>query len=131
MALVLDTRFLIAHTFPPTREDRDRIKLFTARIRREKLYIPSIVLVEYLKVAGRRIGGEAARVRLRSWINAGAEVIFLSEESAFKAGNLSLRNPRVPLADIIIAAIAATCNATIVSDDPHFSVLGARTIWYK
>lgn len=58
MALVLDTRFLITHTFPPTKKDRDKIRFFIAKIRREKLYMPSVVVVEYIKVTDR---GSAAK----------------------------------------------------------------------
>jgi len=131
MALVLDTSFLVTHTFPPTREDREKIREFVARIRREKLLIPSIVVVEYIKVVGKRIGKERASVRLRSWIDSGAKVVFLTEELAFKAGELALKNPNAPLADVIISVIVSAYNARVISSDLHFNVLGIKTIWYK
>ncbi len=131
MALVLDTRFLIAHTFPPTYDDRDKIRVFIAKIRQEKLIIPAIAIVEYIKIAGKRIGQEAAKVRIRAWIEAGAQVAGLTEEMSFKAGILALKNPNIPLADVIIATIASSYNAQIVSDDPHFEMLGVKTLWYK
>jgi len=31
LALILDTRFLIAHTFPPTERDREKIREFVGR----------------------------------------------------------------------------------------------------
>ena len=131
MALILDTRFLIAHTFPPTYEDRERVERFVTKILQEKFFIPSVVIVEYVRVAGRRIGKEAVSVRLRSWINAGAEVVPLTEELAFKAGELALKNPGVPLADTIVAVTALSLKARVVSDDPHYTMLGVKTVWYK
>jgi hypothetical protein len=40
MALILDTKFLIAHTFPPSDEERRSIANFLSRISKEKLIIP-------------------------------------------------------------------------------------------
>ncbi len=132
MALILDTRFLLAHTFPPTREDRDKIAKFTAKtLQKEKIAIPSIVAVEYIKIAGRKIGKTAATTRLNAWLNYGAEYIPLTKQAAIKAGTLLLAHPNVPTADAIISAIALTLRAKIVSDDPHFDALGAPKIWYK
>ncbi|RLF00515.1 MAG: hypothetical protein DRJ57_00795 [Thermoprotei archaeon] len=132
MALILDTRFLIAHTFPPTREDRERITRFTARVLgRERLLIPGVVAVEYIKVAGRRLGRAAAVARLSLWLNSGAEFTPLSKEAAMKAGELLLKGPDVPTADAIIAATALTLHAKVVTDDPHFDALGIKRIWYR
>ena len=131
MALVIDTCFLLTHTFPPTPEDREKLKHFTAKIHSETLLIPSIVITEYIKIAGRRIGKDSANIKLRHWINAGAKVIDLTEEIAFKAGDLALKHPQIPLADIIIATIAHLHNAKVITDDKHFDKLGVKTIWYK
>lgn len=132
MALVLDTCFLIAHTFPPSREDRDRITRFTTRLLgEEKFVIPSIVAVEYIKVAGRRLGRVAATTRLNAWLNSGAEFAPLSKEVAVKAGELSVRYLDVPIADVIIAAIAMSLHARVVTNDHHFDALGVRKLWYR
>ena len=132
MALVLDTRFLIAHTFPPSGEDRERIARFAAKVlREERLVIPSVVAVEYIRVAGRRLGRVAAVARLNLWLNSGAELAPLSREIAVKAGELSLGRPDVPLADAIIAAVALSLRAKVVSDDPHFDALGIKRVWYE
>jgi len=51
VALVIDTRFLLAFTFPPTREDRRLLYMFFRnRVLREDTVIPSIIVTEYLKV---------------------------------------------------------------------------------
>jgi len=132
LALVLDTRFLIAHTFPPSREDRDRVARFAARILgRERVAMPSIVAVEYIRVAGRRIGRTAAVARLNMWLNSGAELAPLSRETAVKAGELSLKHPNVPIADAVIAAIALSMHARVVSDDTHYEELGVKRLWYR
>lgn len=67
----------------------------------EKLLIPSIVIIEYIKIVGKRIEKEGANIRLRSWIDSGAKVIFLTEKLAFKAGELAIKNPGIPLVDSI------------------------------
>jgi len=131
LALIIDTRFLIAHTFPPSIEDKKRIERFTARILKEKLLVPNIVVVEYIKIAGRRIGKEAAKTRLNLWRNIGVEIVSLTEELSFKAGELALKHPQIPLADTMIATIASKHNARIVTDDHHYNILGAKTLWYK
>ena len=132
MALVLDTRFLIAHTFPPSKEDRERIARFAARVlREERVVIPSVVAVEYVRVAGRRMGRAAAVTRLNVWLNSGAEFAPLSREAAVRAGELLLRRPDVPIADAMIAAVALSMRARVVSDDPHYDELGVKRVWYK
>jgi len=130
LALILDTRFLIAHTFPPSEDDRLALARFAQRLLREQLYISAISIAEYLKVAGARIGREAALARLRAWARQ-ASVAEVSREDAERAGLLLLSHPSVPVADAIIAAQSARLRAAVVSDDPHYRALGVRTIWYK
>jgi len=130
LALILDTRFLIAHTFPPTERDREKIREFVARSAREGLAIPSVVVAEFVKVAGRRLGSEAAEVRIRVWISGGAKVEPIDERVAFEAGRMALAKD-VPLADALVAAVAKSTGGVVVSDDPHFRVLGVKTTWYK
>ncbi len=131
MVLVLDTRFLIAHTFPPTEDEKKKLKGFSSRIARENLVIPPVVVVEFIKLAGSRLGREAAEVRLRRWIDTCAEVAHVGEEESFLAGRLALSHKKVPLADIMIGSIAKSLKAPVVSDDPHFVELGIKTVWYK
>jgi len=38
--LILDTRFLIAHAFPPSDEERRSVATFLSRISKERLLIP-------------------------------------------------------------------------------------------
>ncbi len=131
MALILDTRFLVAHAFPPTAEDRGAILSFAKLLAREQLLIPAVVVAEFIKVAGLRVGADAARARVRAWLAAGAGVAEVSYEDAEEAGLLLLRHQGVPVADALIAAIARRRGARVVSDDPHFRQLGVVTVWYK
>ena len=130
MALIFDTRFLITHTFPPNIEDKKRLSKFLSKIIDKKIYIPSIVVVEYIKVAGKRIGRISAEMKVKAWINSGVKIISLTSQTAFEAGKLALKNPNIPIADIIIAALAQKLRAKVVTNDPHFKEIGIRTTWY-
>jgi hypothetical protein len=46
MAVVLDTRFLMAHTFPPGAKEREMIASFTPRIASEGLLASTLSIVE-------------------------------------------------------------------------------------
>jgi predicted nucleic acid-binding protein len=131
VALILDTRFLIAHAFPPSDEERRSIAIFLSRISKEKLLIPSIVIIEFIKVAGTRVGAEQAGIKLRLWIARGTGVPSVDEEAAFLAWEMALRHRDVPMADVIIGAIAKQHKAAIITDDPHFKTLNLKTVWYK
>jgi predicted nucleic acid-binding protein len=131
VALILDTRFLIAHAFPPSDEERRGIAIFLSRISKERLLIPSIAIIEFIKVAGTRLGAEQAEIKLRLWMARGAGVLSVDEETAFLAGELALRHRDVPMADVIIGALAKQRKATVITDDPHFKTLSLKTLWYK
>lgn len=132
MALVVDTRFLLAYTFPPTREDRRLLyTFFRSRVLREDTVIPSIVVTEYLKVAGKIIGLSSSEIQVKRFEEAGVRVEPILDVDGYAAGRLALRYPNVPIADILIAVVAQRLRARIVTDDPHYEVLGVKTVWYK
>jgi predicted nucleic acid-binding protein len=87
VALILDTRFLIAHAFPPSDEERRSVTTFLSRISKERLLIPSIAIVEFIKVAGTRLGAEQAGVRLRLWIARGGGCFQSTRRPPFSLGN--------------------------------------------
>ncbi len=131
MVIVLDTRFLIAHTFPPTKEDRDAILRFLKKRGKENFVIPTIVISEFLRVAGRRIGKETAKVRIRAWLSSSRVSTFdLDREIAEMAGELALDH-QVPIADAIIASVAKKVSGIVATDDGHFRKLGVKVTWYK
>lgn len=131
MALILDTRFLIVHTFPPSREDREKLLEFEKKLAKETLLIPSIVVAEFIKVAGLKIGLAAARITVRNWLRAGALVSEITWEDADKAGEYLLKMPELPIADALVAAQAARLSAAVASDDHHLRALGVKLVWYK
>lgn len=129
MALILDTRFLIAHAFPPS--DEERRSVFPLKDIKGEVADPSIAIVEFIKVAGTRLGAEQAGIKLKLWIARGAGVLSVDEETAFLAGKLALRHRDVPMADVIIGALAKQHKAAVITDDPHFKTLNIKTVWYK
>ncbi|MDK2373022.1 MAG: PIN domain-containing protein [Candidatus Korarchaeota archaeon] len=131
MVIVLDTRFIIAHTFPPTKEDRDAILRFLRKHGGENFLVPTIVVSEFMKIAGRRIGEETAKVRIRAWLSSSRVSAFdLDKEIAEMAGELALEH-HVPIADAIIASVAKKVGGIVATDDEHFRKLGVRVTWYK
>jgi len=113
-------KILVAHTFPPSDEERRSIAIFLSRISKERLIIPSIVITEFMRVAGTRLGAEQARIKLKLWT---AGVLSVDEEIAFLAGELALRHKDIPIADVIIGAVAKQHKAAIITDDPHFKII--------
>ena len=92
--------------------------------------MPSIVLTEFIKYAGARIGEDAARTRLRVLKEKGLRTVPLTEKDALTAGSLLLANATVPIADALIASFVKTGSAEyVVTDDPHFKTLGVKTKW--
>jgi predicted nucleic acid-binding protein len=131
MSVVLDTRFFIAHSFPSTLDDRERIASFAVKVATEDLLASTVSIVEFVKVAGARIGRDAATTRLRVWKKGGLEFVPVSEEIGFVSGELAHSHPEVPLGEVVIAATARQASAVVVTDDPHYGGLGVKTLWFK
>lgn len=131
MALILDTRFLIAHSFPRSEDEREKIRGFLSRISKESLIIPPVVIIEFIKVSGSFIGLEQAKNRLRLWIGSGVETIPIDKDIALLAGENAFRHKDIPMADVIIGTVAKHLKATVVTNDPHFTILGVKTTWYE
>lgn len=130
MTAVADTRFLIVHTFPSTEVERDSIRGLMHRCLRERLIIPTVVLTEYLRIAGKKIGRQRATARILQLRESGAEFIPLDEKTAFLAGNMLLENREKPIGDAIIAATLVGKGASyVISDDPDFEDFGVTTRW--
>jgi len=126
---VADTRFLLVFEFS-TLEDKSRIETMMAKELLSGLLAPSIVLTEFLKISGARLGAEAARLRLNRLKDRGMHVLPITEEMALAAGGLLLRHGDVPIADALIASPVQTGEANyVITDDPHFKTLRVRTKW--
>ena len=130
MTSVADTRLLLTLEFPPTDALGATVELFFEKEISRQLFVPSIVLTEFIKYAGARIGEDAARTRLRILKEKGLRTVPLAEKDALIAGSLLLANATVPIADALIASFVKNGSAEyVVTDDPHFKTLGVKTKW--
>jgi predicted nucleic acid-binding protein len=116
--------------FPPNAETKQKTKTFIEKELKGRLLTPSIVITEFIEIAGARIGEEAAKNRLRLLKDLGMQIISLDEEHALIAGSLLLSHRNVSTADAIIASHVKTGKAEyVITDDPHFKALGVKTKW--
>jgi predicted nucleic acid-binding protein len=96
----------------------------------QQLIAPTIVLTEFIKLAGAVIGQEAAKNKLRQLEERGLQFVPLDEQHALVAGGILLSHGNIPIADAIIASYAKTGVAEyVLTDDPHFKMLGVKTRW--
>jgi predicted nucleic acid-binding protein len=127
---VADTRLLLTLEFPPTEALGAKVERFVEKEIARQLLAPSIVLTEFIKYAGARIGEDAARTRLRVLKEKGLRTVPLDEKNALTAGSLLLANANVPIADALIASFVKNGAAEyVVTDDLHFKTLGVKTRW--
>lgn len=130
MTGVADTRLLLTLEFPPSRDVKLKVERLFRRELARRLLIPSIVVTEFLKVAGFRIGFQAALTRIRLLKSMGAKVLSMDERLATTAGRLLLDNPNIPIADALIASPVIVGKADyVLSDDEHFRVMNVKTRW--
>jgi len=130
LTVVADTRLLLAFKFPPTKETKQRIVSLMEESLRRGLLVPSIVATEFIKLAGKRLGEEAALIFLKELTTRRATIIAIDEKVAIEAGKLALRHWNVSIADVLISATMIVHHAEhIVSDDPHFKDMRLRTKW--
>jgi predicted nucleic acid-binding protein len=128
---IADTRLLLTLEFPPTGEIRIKAADFVEKEIARHLLAPSIILTEFIEIAGARIGEDAAKTRIRLLRERGMRTVALDEEEALVAGSLLLSHRNVPIADALIASFVKTGVAEyVVTDDPHFKELGVRTKWF-
>ena len=125
-----DTRLLLTLEFPPSLETKKQVEELTQREIAKHLLAPSIILTEFIKIAGPRIGKEGAKTRLRLLKERGMRVVALEEREAMVAGDLLLSHQDVPTADALIASLVKTGAAEyVLTDDPHYKALGIKTRW--
>ncbi len=130
MTAIADTRLLLTLEFPPDKETKQRVEATVTRELASRLLAPSVVLTEFLKVAGARVGEATARLRLDLLKERGLRILALSEEMALSAGSLLLAHRDIPISDALIASPVKLGEADyVVTDDPHYKVLGVRTKW--
>ncbi len=130
MTSVADTRLLLTLEFPPTPQAKAQTRDFFEKQLREGIIAPSIVLSEFIKYAGPRIGEAAAKNRIRLLKEHGMKVAALDEECGIAAGCLLLSHRNVPLADALIASYVTLGFADrVLTDDPHYKTLNTKTKW--
>lgn len=130
MTSVADTRLLITFKFPSSEEVKHKIVRLIGHELPRKLLLPSIVITEYINIAGRRVGVETSLIHISELENRGTIIIKIDKEIAVEAGKLLIKHPEVPTADAIIAATAAIAKAEyVISNDPHFTKLETKTKW--
>ncbi len=128
---VADTRLLLTLEFPSTEETKKRTEDLARKEISRRLLAPSIILTEFIKIAGPRMGEDATRTRIRLLEERGMRIVALDEEEALVAGSLLLSHQDVPIADALIASFVKTGMAEyVVTDDPHYRTLGVRTKWF-
>jgi predicted nucleic acid-binding protein len=128
---VADTRLLLTLEFPPSEAIKKKTEDLARKEVARRLLAPSVTLTEFIKIAGARIGGDAAKTRLRLLRESGMRTVALDEEEALVAGDLLLAHRNVPIADALIASFVKTGAAEyVVTDDPHYKTLGVRTRWF-
>lgn len=129
---VADTRLLLAFKFPPSEGVRDQISALLVQELRRGLLIPSIVVTEYIKIAGGRVGLSAALAHIGELEARGARIVEIDRAIAVKAGELSLKHADIPIADTLIASTATIHGARqVLTDDPPFHKLGLKLKWIK
>jgi len=127
---IADTRLMLTLEFPPTENTSEKIEEFVKREIAKQLIAPSIVLTEFVKYAGSRIGEDAAKNRLRLLKEKGLRILPITEKIALTAGSLLLINRNAPIADALIASFVKDGVAEyVVTDDPHFKAFGIKTKW--
>ena len=128
---VADTRLLLTLEFPASEETKKKVEDLVSKEITKRLFAPSIVLTEFIKVAGPRIGKDAALVRMRLLKEKGMRTLALGEQEALTAGEMLLSHQTVPVADALIASfVEQRIGEYVVTDDPHFKTLGVRTRWF-
>jgi hypothetical protein len=128
---VADTRLLITLEFPPTPETKKMVEDLAQKEIAKHLLAPSIILTEFIKIAGPRMGRDAARTRLRLLRDRGMRTVALEEDEAMVAGDLLLSHHDIPTADALITSFVKTGVAEyVVTDDPHYKILGIKTRWF-
>ena len=131
MTSVADTRILLTLQFSSDEATGEKVRTFVQKELARGIILPSIVVSEFIKIAGSRIGVQAAVRTLTLLKERGMKVKPVDEEVALEAGKLLLKHRNVPFADSLVAAFVSCKMAEyVLSDDPHFQTLGSKTKWF-
>lgn len=124
MKKVVDTRFLIEHFYSTSAETKRKTsRKLRELIKNKNGLLPTIVICETVQITCEKRGKEEAEARCLSLVRSGLQIQDLNQNTAKEAGLLKCRHRNIPMGDCIIAAIALTNKAKVLSDDPHFDTI--------
>jgi predicted nucleic acid-binding protein len=128
---VLDSRFIIEFFYAdePDIKQKAARKLKDLTSRGEGI-LPTIVISEIVQTICDQIGKEESEICYANLTQSGLKIQSLTAQIAKQAGLLRSKHRNIPMGDCIIAATAIANKAVILSDDPHFDVIGeAKRSW--
>ena len=91
-------------------------------------FVATITLTELAYIYSRRADTATATLRVMQIRHSKLHIIPLTAEIAVHAG--TLKQPKIPVADAIIAASALSVNASVVTNDPHFATMDIPVVHY-
>jgi len=91
-------------------------------------FVATISLTELAYIYSRRVDKASAILRVSQIQHSKLNIIPLTEEIALHAGLLKQKG--ISVADAIIAASALSVNASVVTNDPHFSDMDIPVVHY-
>ena len=91
-------------------------------------FVATITLTELAYIYARKTDGATARLRVMQVQGSHLNSIPLTPEIALDAG--IMKRPGISIADAIIAASAISVDASVVTNDPHFSEMGVEVTGY-
>ena len=91
-------------------------------------FVATITLTELAYVYARKADASVARLRVLQIQHSKLNLIPLTAEIAVDAG--TIKRPGISVADAIIAASARSVDASVVTNDLHFSKMGVDVIGY-
>jgi predicted nucleic acid-binding protein len=126
--LLFDTHAFLA--FFNGEEGSERIRKYMGAIQNgdSEGFVATITLTELAYIYTRRAGEPSARLRVMQIQHSKLDLIPLTAEIAVDAG--IIKRPGISVADAIIAASARSVNASVVTNDPHFSEMGVVVTGY-
>ena len=116
---VIDSRFLLEY-FLSEEVGSKASKHLKQLIEKRTGILPTIVVAETVRYVCEKRGAEEAKLRYLSLIRSGLLIADLTGEIAREAGLLKCHHQNLPMGDCILAAIARSRKAKILSDDVHF-----------
>jgi predicted nucleic acid-binding protein len=91
-------------------------------------YVATITLTELAYIYTRKTDEPSARLRVMQIQHSKLTLISLTAEIGVDAG--TIKRPGISVADAIIAASARSVNASVVTNDQHFSQMGVEVTGY-